>query len=175
MVYAASDQKSPADLDATAERVRRHIAECPVDIGTVQVSVTISLGLVCAIADGPDSLIPEDLVRAADAALYCAKANGRNRAEIAPMVSHAGTGGAPKSGTVNAKCTDVVKSMARWWASSGTEVLFPRMRRGFSLMGEQFWGRAARASNDSKESGRLLNFWALFQIRQLFREGADQR
>jgi len=35
-------------------------------------------------------------------------------------------------------------------------------------MGEQFWGRAARASNDSKESGRLLNFWALFPIRQLF-------
>ena len=27
-------------------------------------------------------------------------------------------------------------------------------------MGEQFWGRAARASNDSKESGRLLIFWA---------------
>ncbi len=37
-------------------------------------------------------------------------------------------------------------------------------------MGEQFWGRAARASNDSRESGRLLNFWALFQICQLFQK-----
>jgi hypothetical protein len=25
-------------------------------------------------------------------------------------------------------------------------------------MDEQFWGRAARASSDSKESGRLFNF-----------------
>lgn len=88
------EECAAADLNATAERVRHHIAECPVDIGTVQVSVTISLGLVCAIADGPDSLVPEDLVRAADSALYCAKANGRNRAETAPIMSQAGRVGA---------------------------------------------------------------------------------
>jgi two-component system, cell cycle response regulator len=96
------EECAATDLDATAERVRRHIAECPVDTGPVQVSVTISLGLVCAIADGPDSLVPEDLVRAADAALYCAKANGRNRAETAVLVSHA-VGAAPRSGAINAK------------------------------------------------------------------------
>ena len=88
------EECAAADLNATAERVRHHIAECPVDMGTVRVSVTISLGLVCAIADGPDSLVPEELVRAADSALYCAKANGRNRAETAPIMSQAGRVGA---------------------------------------------------------------------------------
>jgi hypothetical protein len=40
-------------------------------------------------------------------------------------------------------------------------------------MGEQFWGRAARASNDSKESGRLLNFWAFISGLSVIRKGAD--
>jgi hypothetical protein len=48
--------------------------------------------------------------------------------------------------------------MARWWAGSGTSVPFPTARCGFSVVGEQFWGRAARASADSQESGRLFNF-----------------
>ena len=48
--------------------------------------------------------------------------------------------------------------MAPWWAQAGTEVLFTPAERRFNFLGEQFWGRAARASADSKESGRLLIF-----------------
>jgi len=43
-------------------------------------------------------------------------------------------------------------------ALSGTEVLFPRKGPSFIFVGEQFWGRAARASGDSQESGRPFNF-----------------
>jgi hypothetical protein len=46
--------------------------------------------------------------------------------------------------------------MARWWVASGTEVLFPSHGPAFIFVNEQFWGRAARASLDSQESGRLL-------------------
>ena len=42
--------------------------------------------------------------------------------------------------------------------ASGTEVLFPSDRAAFIFVSEQFWGRAARASSDSRESGRLLIF-----------------
>src|SRR5437660_808975 len=48
--------------------------------------------------------------------------------------------------------------MARRWATSGTSVLFTSQVPAFSFVPEQFWGRAARASNDSQESGRLLIF-----------------
>lgn len=44
--------------------------------------------------------------------------------------------------------------MAHWWVPSGTAVPFPESLGAFSFMDEQFWGRAARASSDSKESGR---------------------
>ena len=43
---------------------------------------------------------------------------------------------------------------ARWWAVSGTLVLFPEGGLSFIFIHEQFWGRAARASGDSRESGR---------------------
>ena len=39
---------------------------------------------------------------------------------------------------------------------SGTEVYFTKTARGSSLLGEQFWGRAVRASRNSKEFGALL-------------------
>src|SRR2546425_6723319 len=48
--------------------------------------------------------------------------------------------------------------MAHRWATSGTSVLFTSQVPAFSFVHEQFWGRAARASNDSQESGRLLIF-----------------
>ena len=57
--------------------------------------------------------------------------------------------------------------MAPWWAQAGTEVLFTPAERRFNFLGEQFWGRAARASADSKESGRLLIFSGEF-LRQPF-------
>src|SRR5580698_541484 len=42
--------------------------------------------------------------------------------------------------------------------ATGTEVLFPKWIIALKVVSEQFWGRAARASNDSQESGRLLIF-----------------
>jgi len=41
---------------------------------------------------------------------------------------------------------------------TGTDGLFPFRRKTLNVTSEQFWGRAARASSDSKESGRLLIF-----------------
>ncbi len=45
---------------------------------------SVSVGLASAQAGSPDSLDPEDLVCAADAALYSAKAKGRNWVESLP-------------------------------------------------------------------------------------------
>jgi hypothetical protein len=42
---------------------------------------------------------------------------------------------------------------------SGTEVLFTQKGPRIIFIREQFWGRAARASGDSRESGRPFNFW----------------
>jgi hypothetical protein len=42
----------------------------------------------------------------------------------------------------------------------GTEVYFPSAKPVSSVISEQFWGRAVRASRDSQESGALLNFGA---------------
>ncbi len=47
------------------------------------------------------------------------------------------------------------------WVESGTVGLFPKDKKGINFINEQFWGRAARASSDSKESGRLFTFYAL--------------
>jgi hypothetical protein len=43
----------------------------------------------------------------------------------------------------------------------GTLVLFAEFGRRFIFISEQFWGRAARASGDSQESGRPLIFEAI--------------
>jgi len=42
----------------------------------------------------------------------------------------------------------------------GTEVYFPCAKPVISVIREQFWGRAVRASRDSQESGALLIFVA---------------
>jgi hypothetical protein len=42
----------------------------------------------------------------------------------------------------------------------GTEVYFPSAKAVISVIREQFWGRAVRASRDSQESGALLIFVA---------------
>src|SRR5690348_6899624 len=51
------------------------------------------------------------------------------------------------------------QDIAHWCSFSGTEVPFSNGLADFSLMGEQFWGRAARASRDSKEFRGARYFW----------------
>jgi two-component system, cell cycle response regulator len=69
------------DLVASAERLRRCIADRPVTTVAGPITVTISLGLVAA-EDGQTS---EALLRAADTALYNAKSGGRNRVAMATV------------------------------------------------------------------------------------------
>jgi diguanylate cyclase (GGDEF)-like protein len=76
---------SPSDLVATAERIRSSVSERPIETETGLIAVTISGGLAAQHLFGLGH--PKgDLLRAADAALYRAKANGRNRVESAPEV-----------------------------------------------------------------------------------------
>jgi diguanylate cyclase (GGDEF)-like protein len=63
------------EATAVADRLARAIAE-PITLGTAEVVVTTSIGI--AVAEGPDDRA-EDLVWAADVALYRAKAAGRAR------------------------------------------------------------------------------------------------
>ena len=74
----------PSDLIVTAERMRIHVSEKPVDTEAGSIPVTISIGLATQDVAGPEVATAEELVRAADNVLYVAKANGRNRVESAP-------------------------------------------------------------------------------------------
>ena len=68
------------DLQLTqklAERIRMAVCDEPVDLGNESTTVTVSLGATLGTAESD----PEFLVEVADAAMYQAKRNGRNRAE----------------------------------------------------------------------------------------------
>jgi len=73
------------NLVVAAERLRRRIADQPVDTSAGPVPVTISLGLATVQANESGLIDREGLIRLADAALYAAKARGRNRVESAPV------------------------------------------------------------------------------------------
>jgi two-component system chemotaxis family response regulator WspR len=64
-----------ADATALAERFRLSACERPIDVPGGHVSITLSLG----VAATTDLRAPEDLLRAADEALYRAKRGGRNQ------------------------------------------------------------------------------------------------
>ncbi|MGK2859876.1 MAG: two-component regulator propeller domain-containing protein [Thermoanaerobaculia bacterium] len=67
-----------------AESLRAAIAELgiPHSASSVSTKVTVSIGVAAGVPGQIES--PDDLVRAADKALYAAKRGGRNRVEIAP-------------------------------------------------------------------------------------------
>jgi Diguanylate cyclase, GGDEF domain len=82
-----------ADLMVSAERLRHSIADCPIKTSAGQLPVTLSLGLASAERGENETLDCETFLRAADEALYAAKAKGRNRAEASPSSRAAGQGG----------------------------------------------------------------------------------
>jgi diguanylate cyclase (GGDEF)-like protein len=64
-----------------AQRLCELVAQTPVPLGENAIPVTLSLGVVCS--SQLTHCTPDELVRAADAAMYAAKRNGRNRVEWA--------------------------------------------------------------------------------------------
>jgi two-component system cell cycle response regulator len=64
--------------EKVAERIRLHVAGAPfrVAAGSELLNVTISIGVAASLGEGDT---PEALVKRADAAVYAAKAGGRNR------------------------------------------------------------------------------------------------
>jgi diguanylate cyclase (GGDEF)-like protein len=75
------------DIDGAlvhAGRIRKHVATNPVHTPSADVSVTVSLGVAEVLDDDASA---QSVVSRADAALYRAKAAGRNRVEAAPRVA----------------------------------------------------------------------------------------
>jgi len=83
----------PADLAASAERLRRSIAESKFETSAGPVAVTLSIGIASGCEHGEQPQSSEMLLRAADTALYAAKAEGRNRVGVAPAAQSTAQGG----------------------------------------------------------------------------------
>ena len=66
-----------------ADRIRGILADCPIKAGIAELSVTTSIGI--ALTHGESNF--EELYVQADSALYMAKRNGRNRAELFALVA----------------------------------------------------------------------------------------
>ncbi|WIM98311.1 GGDEF domain-containing protein [Actinoplanes oblitus] len=73
------------DLPTLAERTRRTIADLPFE-ATDHDLLTVTASIGAAAVHGP-AANPAELLRAADQALYAAKAAGRNRSVVAPTVT----------------------------------------------------------------------------------------
>ena len=75
LVIAGADA---AGARLVAERVRVAVASQPIRDGTLEMSVSLSLGVACTAVVGFE---PDVLIQVADEALYQAKRRGRNRVE----------------------------------------------------------------------------------------------
>ena len=82
-----------SDLVASAERLCHAIADRPIHTSAGDLSVTLSLGLASVEANSKELPDCEALLRAADTALYAAKAQGRNRVAYAPVAAGIGQTG----------------------------------------------------------------------------------
>ena len=67
-----------------AERLRVRLSKARVMVDGQRIEITASLGVACFPSPGIDNM--NDLLKAADAALYEAKASGRNRVVLAPSM-----------------------------------------------------------------------------------------
>jgi len=72
----------PTDASSLAQRLLSSLAQAPIDIGGRKVPLTTSLGVAVGGVPGYDT--SDSLLQVADAALYRAKAAGRNCIELAP-------------------------------------------------------------------------------------------
>jgi two-component system, cell cycle response regulator len=68
-----------------AERIRRRICAEPIVCDDLEIQTTMSIGVTSVCGVDPDQA--ETIIQAADAALYVAKENGRNRVEQADSAS----------------------------------------------------------------------------------------
>ena len=73
-------------LSIVGERLRSAVESLVVEFEDLVIPVTVSVGIACGLPS--DEQFGERLFKAADAALYCAKQNGRNRVAVADRELH---------------------------------------------------------------------------------------
>ncbi|MFL6619406.1 MAG: DUF484 family protein [Povalibacter sp.] len=78
---------SPEQAAALAERIRQAVSEAPLEVSSgLELQLTVSIGVAGIVLDRNEADLKtsaEQLLASADAALYRAKQNGRNRVELA--------------------------------------------------------------------------------------------
>lgn len=79
--FLVVSRRDPAELPSFAEMLRQRIAEEPVVVGGQPFQVTASFGVACR--NGKALECGNELLKAADEALYSAKHHGRNRVVVA--------------------------------------------------------------------------------------------